>query len=228
MKFYIIFITLIISNYALAAPLKHSKNVINGAQNNISTQECINNNSGGVYLTKINKNKIIKALKELKNIYDSKAELIFKEPIIIIRDWKDRIYINGGAKKPIKVELKIGKHIDRDFNASLPIRIFYRKAPPVPWFRLRIRAQVGILVLEAIHDISGTNNLRPFWDAGIGWDFMRIPMINLNLAGYTGIRSVGGGVGLDLTKNFGVYVGYGLIYNGFRSSVLTSFYFAFN
>jgi len=29
-----------------------------------------------------------------------------------------------------------------------------------------------------------------------------------NVNAYVGVRSVGGGVGIDLTKNFGVYLGY--------------------
>lgn len=181
-----------------------------------------------ICITKSQKNKIVSALHQLEDIHNSKVRLDFSKPVIIIRDWKNRVYISGGAKKPIRARLRIGKYVDRDLAVQFPIQIYYRKAPPEPWFRLRIRAQLGILVPEAITGIVSSGKPKPFWDAGIGWDFFHIPEFGLNLAAYTGIRSAGGGIGLDLTKNFGVYTGYSVIYSGFRSSILSSVYFSFN
>ncbi|HEY8097920.1 MAG TPA: hypothetical protein VIE65_17825, partial [Methylobacter sp.] len=139
-------------------------------------------------------------------------------------DWDDRVYINGGSKKPIQATLKLGDTINRDMEMTLPIKVYYREKPPDPMFRLRIRAQAGILVPELIHTLQGKND--PFWDAGIGWDFFHLNAVNI--AAYTGIRSVGAGIGLDLTKNFGPYLGYSLKYDGFQSSLLTGIYFSFN
>lgn len=184
--------------------------------------------SGGACLTKEQKEKVVEALKELEDIHGSKAELEFPEPIVIIRDWEDRVYINGGEKKPIKAKLRIGQHVDRDLEMQLPIRVFYREAPPPPWFRLRIRAQLGILAPQILQSAKSGGDFKPFWDAGIGWDFVHVPGIELNLAAYTGIRSAGGGLGLDLTKNFGAYAGYSLAYDGWQHSLLVAGYFAFN
>lgn len=184
--------------------------------------------SGGVCLTKEQKEKIVESVKELKNIHESKAELEVEEPIVIIRDWEDRVYINGGDKKPVKLRLKIGEHVDRELEAVLPVSVYYRDKPPDPWFRLRIRAQVGILIPEFIESISNTDNLDSPWDAGIGWDFFHIPGYELNLAAYTGVRSAGGGVGIDLTKNFGIYSGYSFIYKGLSHSFQLAAYFSFN
>jgi hypothetical protein len=179
---------------------------------------------GGVCLTKEGKDKVVAAVKELEGIHSAKAELKFKDEIVIIRDWDDRVYVNGGEKKPVRATLTLGDSVSRDMEVTLPVRISYREKPPDPLFRLRIRAQAGILAPELVKSIGGDPN--PFWDAGIGWDFLHLGPANL--AAYTGIRSAGGGFGLDLTKNFGPYAGYSFTYSGFRSSLLLGGYFSFN
>lgn len=189
--------------------------------------------SGGICLTKAQRDKLSEAVLELQDIHGSKAEIELQEPIVIVRDWEDRVFINGGKKKPIKLKLRVGKHVDRDLEVQLPIQVFYREEPPDPMFRLRIRAQLGVLVPQLVKTVEGAtfgdqNDLEPFWDAGIGWDFFHIQDLSLNVAAYTGIRSAGLGAGLDLTKNFGVYAGYGITYDGWSHTLLTSVYFAFN
>lgn len=184
--------------------------------------------AGGMCITEEEKNALIDALRELQNIHESKAELKLTEPITIVRDWEDRIFINGGRGKPIRVKLRIGEHVDRDLEAVLPIRVFYREKPPDPWFRLRIRAQFGVLVPETADFVSNDGDSGFFVDGGIGWDFFHIPDWSMNLAAYTGARSLGGGLGMDLTKNFGVYAGYALTYGEWNHSLLVSAYFAFN
>lgn len=188
--------------------------------------------SGGICLTKEQKEKLVKAVKELEDIHGSKAEIELEEPIVIVRDWEDRVYVNGGEKKPIKMKLKIGEHVDRDLEVQLPIRVYYREEPPDPWFRLRVRFQAGILIPEAIRSIRNTDDgddetgLEEFWDAGLSWDFLHYDA--LNLAVYTGIRSVGIGPGVDLTKNFGLYAGYSFVYASLGHSLQTAAYFSFN
>jgi len=103
---------------------------------------------------------------------------------------------------------------------QLPIRVYYRPKPPDPMFRLRLRAQAGILLPMIWKDAKGG------WDAGLSFDFFHVG--DVNVAAYTGVRSAGGGVGLDLTRNFGPYVGYSLVYDGFASGVLAGAFFSFN
>ena len=182
--------------------------------------------SGGVCLTKEEKEEVAAALRELRNIHESKAELELTEPIVIVRDWEDRVFINGGEKNPVKMKLRIGEHVDRDLEATLPIRVFYRERPPDPWFRLRIRAQFGVLVPETIHFASTGGDSQFFVDGGIGWDFFHIGPVNL--AAYTGARSSGLNAGLDLTKNFGFYGGPVFVYQGLSFSAETGIYFSFN
>lgn len=190
--------------------------------------------SGGVCLTKEQKEELRAAIKELKDIHESKAEVELLEPIVIVRDWEDRVYINGGEKKPIKMKLRVGEHVDRDMEVQLPIKVFYRDEPqPDPFgFRLRFRFQAGLLVPEMIKSIKHATDddeetgREDFWDAGLSWDFLYYESLNLSV--YAGIRSLGIGPGVDLTKNFGLYAGYSFVYTTLGHSMQTAAYFSFN
>jgi hypothetical protein len=185
----------------------------------VQAEECY-----GKCLTEDQVNKVKKALDELDKIHESPAVVEFQEPIIIIRDWDNRVYINGGEKKLIPLKIRIGDTIDRDMMVKLESQVWYREKPEPPMFRLRIRAQAGILVPEMARTFSG--NKDQFWDAGVGWDFFHLGVFNMTA--FTGVKSAGIGPGIDLTKNFGVYAGYSFVYDGFKSSALTSVYFSFN
>ena len=188
--------------------------------------------SGGICLTKEQKEKLRAAVKELDDIHKSKAEVEIKEPIVIVRDWEDRVYINGGEKKPIGMKLKIGEHVDRDMEIQLPIRVYYREEPPDPWFRLRVRFQAGILVPEAIRSIRNDDNgnddtgLEEFWDLAFALDFFHYESLNLSIQ--VGARALGGGVGVDLTQNFGFHVAPVVTYDGWNPSLWLGPYFSFN
>ncbi len=189
-------------------------------------------NSGGICLTKKQKEELRVAIEELDNIHQSKAEIEFSRPIVIVRDWEDRVYINGGEKKPIPMKLRIGEHVDRDLEAQLPVTVFYRDEPPDPWLRLRIRAQFGILVPEAIRSIRNADDeddetgLEEFWDFAFALDFFHYESLNLSIQ--VGARALGGGVGVDLTKNFGLHVAPVVAYDGWNPSLWLGPYFSFN
>jgi len=173
-----------------------------------------------VCLTEEEKKTVGDSLRELKDIKESKAQVVLKDEIVIVRDWEDRVYINGGEKKPVRATLTLGKTVERDLEIRLPVQTFYREKPPEPMFRLRIRAQAGVLVPSVLKEFKSG------WDAGAGWDFMHLGPVNLSA--YTGIRSVGGGLGLDLTKNFGPYAGYAIVYDGWKSAAMFGVYFSLN
>jgi hypothetical protein len=177
-----------------------------------------------VCLTEPQRDEVTKAVQELKDIKDSQAVLEIQDPIIIIRDWQDRVYIDGGDKKPLRLKLKLGTTIERDMEATLPIQVAYREQPPDPMFRLRIKAESGVLVPQLIKSFGGES--QQFLDIGAGVDFFHLGPVNTSV--HAGIRSVGLNVGLDITKNFGPFAGYALIYDGVRSSILTGLYFSFN
>jgi len=179
---------------------------------------------GGKCLTKGQFEAVKKALEELDSIHKSPAVVTTPDSVVVISDWDGRVYVNGGDTKPIRLKVKIGDTVDRDMAVTLPSVVYYRPKPPDPMFRLRIRAQAGLLVPELVRTAGGDK--QSFWDAGIGWDFFHLGAVNLSA--YTGVRSLGGGLGLDLTRNFGPYVGYSLVYDGLRSSVNAGVYFSFN
>jgi hypothetical protein len=177
-----------------------------------------------VCLTEEQRKKVVESVKELDDIRSSKAEVQLKDQVVIVEDWDGRVYVNGGSTKPLRGRLTIGKHVDRELAVELPVRVYYRPKPPDPMFRLRFRAQVGVLIPEAVRSVRD-ESLEPFADAGLSLDFFHVDIVNV--AAYLGARSLGGGLGIDLTKNFGAYAGYALTYD-WNSSVLSGAYFAFN
>ena len=182
-------------------------------------QECPPAQQCDLCLGPEDKKTVVDSLKELKSIKESKAVLKLKGDIVIVRDWQDRVYVNGGSAKPVDATLTLGSTINRDMEIQLPVQVYYRPKPPDPMFRLRIRAQAGVLVPMIWKDSKGG------WDAGISFDFFHYDIFNI--AAYTGVRSAGGGVGMDLTRNFGPYVGYSLVYDGWQSGILAGAYFSF-
>jgi hypothetical protein len=168
--------------------------------------------------------KLRKAVDELDDIHKSPATVEFQDPVVIIRDWDGRVYVNGGASQPLRLKIRVGKHVDRDMQTTIDSRVWYRPQPESPMLRLRIRAQVGVLVPEMVKTVG--KDSQAFWDAGVGWDFFHLGIVNLSA--FTGVRSIGAGPGIDITKNFGLYAGYSLVYDGFKSSILTTAYFSFN
>ncbi len=183
------------------------------------------NKSGGACLDKPQLDAVRSALKELDVIHSSPASLTTQDPIIVIHDWQGRVYVNGGSTKPLLFKLKLGDTVDRDMAVTLTTQVYYRDKPADPMFRLRIRAQAGILVPELARTVVDSNSQR-FWDGGVALDFFHLG--DFNTSAYVGVFSAGGGFGYDLTKNFGPYVGYSMVYDGFRSSLLTGVYFSIN
>lgn len=186
------------------------------------TTDCVP--SGGRCLSSDQLNRVKKALEELDGIHQAKATVEVQDTVTIISDWDGRVYVNGGETNPVRMKLKLGDTIDRDMAIVLPTQVYYRPKPPDPMFRLRIRAQAGLLIPGALKRLKGESS--SFADAGIGWDFFHLG--SFNVSGYTGVASLGAGFGLDLTKNFGPYVGYALVYDGLQSSILGGVYFSFN
>lgn len=179
---------------------------------------------GGKCLDSAELGDVKKAVRELDEIHRSPAVLTFQSPVVIVHDWDGRVYVNGGETKPVRVKLKIGDTVDRDLAVTVPVQVYYRPKPPDPVFRLRVRAQIGILPFDLVS--TATGDKRRFWDASVGWDLLHFGPVNFSVN--TGVASSGVGVGLDLTNNFGVTAAYALSYDGFRSGVFTGAYFSFN
>lgn len=186
----------------------------------VRAEECVPP-PGGKCLTEEQLNKVKEALKELDSIKKSEMKVDISRPVVIIRDWDGRVYVNGGEKKPVEMRVTVGT-IDRTLAVEYPTVIYYRTKPPDPMFRLRIRAQAGALM----PDVWKKKEDRSYVDGGVGFDFFHLGPLNLDL--YAGILSLGPGLGLDITRNFGARVGYSLVYKDLHSAVFTGAYFSFN
>lgn len=168
--------------------------------------------------------QVKQALQELDAIHKAPAEVTVQDPVVVIQDWQGRVYVNGGDKQPIRMKLKLSDTVDRDMAVTLETKVYYREKPPDPMFRLRIRAQAGLLAPQLIDAVRGKK--QNFFDAGVGWDFFHLGLVNA--AVHTGVFSSGATVGVDVTKNFGGFGGFALAYDGLRPSALLGLYFAFN
>lgn len=161
---------------------------------------------------------IVYALEQLQDIHDSEAKVEFTTPIEIIRDWDGRIYVNGGGKRPIESELKIGKYLSRTLHMNIPVKVSYLEKPEDPMFRFRVKAEFHVLVPELIKK-------EDFIDVGVSLDFFHIK--NFNTSAYVGFRSGGISLGYDVTKNFGVQLTPSFVYTSLKLSGSTGVYFSF-
>ncbi len=184
----------------------------------------LNAKAGQVCLEQDQYNQVKLAIQELDKIHKAEARIEVLDSIYIIHDWDGRVYVSGGSQKPIRMRLHLSEYIDRDMNATIQPVIFYRPKPPDPMFRLRYRAQVGVLLPQLVYVLKNKENTG--WDAGIGFDFFHYKDVNVSVD--AGVFSAGASVGLDLTKNFGVNAGYHFIYGGFQSGAYIGPYFSFN
>lgn len=162
--------------------------------------------------------KIVYALEQLQDIHNSEAKVEFTSSIEIVRDWDGRIYVNGGSKKPIESELKIGKYLSRTLRMNVPVKVSYLEKPEDPMFRFRMKAEFHVLIPELVKK-------EDFIDAGVSLDFFHIK--NFNTSAYVGFRSAGLSFGYDVTKNFGVQLTPSFVYTSLKPSGSTGVYFSF-
>jgi len=169
--------------------------------------------------------KVIEALDELDSLHRNPAQVQVLDPIVVIRDWDGRVYVNGGMKVPLRMKLKISPSLERDLVVNVQPRVYTREKPADPMFRFRLRAQLGILARGTYERIKNGGS----WplDGGLAADFFHLGPVNVSL--YAGIFSAGPQIGLDLTKNFGVFAGYSFVYlQPAKPDVLTGVFFSFN
>lgn len=156
---------------------------------------------------------VILAVLEQKRCQLEEAPEITLDPITIIVDKDGRIYTSGNGPRPYKVRIDwCGYEIEGE--GQVPVVAAVREEPT--WgFRFRPKATVGVLPFAS--------NGR-FFDAGLLVEPFHVSWVNVN--GYVGVQSVGGGIGVDVTTNFGGYVGYSLSYSG-NPGAFAGAYFAF-
>lgn len=170
--------------------------------------------------------KFIQLLQERKCLDDTVPKFELDE-IVIMTDSENHTYYTGkGAKAPYTVGMTWCTY---DVKAEGIVKINVAlKEPPVWGFRFRPKASVQYLPLLALFQ----NNAYSGIDVGVGADLLYWKYANLGV--HLGFRSVGLVAGVDITKNFGFDVGWGIAWEALvdpRSAPLNNlslgFYFAF-
>lgn len=138
------------------------------------------------------------------------------DPVTIITDRQGRVYTSGTGPRPYKVELVWCNYT---VKAEGQINVLAAQLAEPSWgWRFRVKATVGYLPLAGLSrgPLAGLDGGALFEPVYWRW-------LNANV--FLGARSVGVGLGLDLTRNLGVYTGYSWTWDG-RSQVLGAVSFA--
>lgn len=165
---------------------------------------------------------IVRLLEDKKCQLDEAPE--FKlDPIQVITDRQGRVFFSGADPKPYTLTMTwCNYEIEAKGKVNL---IAAKREPPIWGFRLRPKAYMGLVPSDAFYGSDDPRRFRDFVDAGVMVDFLHYDWANLNAA--VGYRSVGGGVGFDITENFGVYSGYALTWVDWHHNVNLSLWFSF-
>lgn len=173
--------------------------------------------SGKVCVDKEDMPVLIEALKEKKCLLSQEPK-VATTPITVITDRQGRIYASGNQPNPFTVHLEWCNY---SIDAEGSTKILAAKLVEPSWgFRFRPKATVGILGTELLRGEKFTSTL----DGGALLEPFYFHWVNLNA--YVGIRSVGGGLGVDLTKNVGVNLSYAVTWESWRSNPFLSVSFA--
>lgn len=160
----------------------------------------------------------VEALKEKQCLKTTQPALTL-DPLTIVVDKQGRIYGSGSNPKPYKVHLAWCNYT---LDAEGETKIIAAEATPQTYgFRFRPKAALGVLGTELVLDSKASNAI----DGGLLLEPFFFQWVNINA--YVGFRSVGAGLGFDITKNFGLYAGYAITWGGWRSNPLASLYFSF-
>jgi len=158
------------------------------------------------------------ALREKKCLQEEKPKFQL-DPIVIITDVEGRVYYSGSQPVPYSVTMKWCNY-EVVGQGKLEVTVAKRE-PPVWGFRFRPKFAGSFLFVDAFKQSSAGEAV----DVGILWDLAYYRSFNLNVA--TGFRSVGAGLGMDVTKNFGVYAGYAFSWWTLLHNPQAGLYFSF-
>lgn len=174
--------------------------------------------AGKVCLPEADLEKFVAITRERKCLDDSKPEFTI-DSVTIVTDADGRVFYSGAdPKTPYKLHMKwchysIGAEGKIELVAALT-------TPETSGLRFRPKAYLGYLPLKL-----ADRDVNEGIDAGILIDLAYIEWVNFNVA--AGFRSVGGGLGFDLTSNFGAYAGYALGWTKPLHNANVGIYFAF-
>jgi len=162
--------------------------------------------------------KAQKCLKETKPSFDL-------DPVTITIDKDGRVFYTGSEPKPYTLRMKWCSY---DVEAKGKVNLVAAMREPPEWeFRFRLKAYTSLLLAEPFYPTltEKKTEFADLTDIGVMVDFFHYKWLNINVA--LGYRSVGGGLGFDLTRNFGVYAGYGLTWGTWHHNPNVGLYFSF-
>lgn len=159
----------------------------------------------------------IQLLKDQKCRTETEPEFTL-DSVSVVTDRQGRIYYSGNGPKPYKLKVDWCNY---EINAEAEVKVHVAQREEPTWgFRPRFKATVGVLFTEMLErdfesSLDGGLLFEPFY-----WNL-------LNLNAYVGVRSFGGGVGVDITTNFGGYAGLAVTWGGWRMNPMASLFFSF-
>lgn len=145
--------------------------------------------------------------------------LVTAEPISIVLDRQGRVFGSGTGDKPFKLRLDwCNYQIDTESKIKL---VAAQRVEPEWGFRLRAKAAFGVLTRELIEG----RNLTEYGDIGLMVEPFYFRWVNLN--GFVSFRSIGVGLGVDITTNFGVAALLNTRWSMWHADPMIAVYFAF-
>ena len=159
----------------------------------------------------------VKLLREKQCLQSAKPEVKF-DPITLTEDKEGRVFVTGANPLPYTVRMKWCNY---EVEATGKLNVTVAKVEPETWgFRFRLKAAPGYLPVTALTEQDGY--------AGVDFGLLAEPFFVqwANLNAYVGVRSVGAGVGFDLTRNFGLYVGYAVTWGTWQHNPHAALSFA--
>lgn len=158
-------------------------------------------------------------LKERKCLQSEKPQFEL-DSIDIVVDRDGRVFYSGASPHPYKLKMRWCNY---DVEAEGKVSVVAAVQEP-PWygFRFRPKAYAGVLLIESFRRGKTPKDAV---DAGLMADLFYVSDFNLNV--HAGFRSVGAGLGVDIFKSFGAYVGYALAWDGLHHNPEASLWFSF-
>jgi hypothetical protein len=174
--------------------------------------------AGKVCLPKADLEKFVALARERKCLDESEPEFTL-DSISVVTDTDGRVFYSGAdPRRPYKVTMK-WCHLTVVGDGEVEL-VAAMRTPDTSGFRFRPKAYLGYLPLKL-----SERDFDEGIDAGMLVDLAYIEWVNFNVA--AGFRSVGAGLGFDLTANFGAYAGYALGWTDPLHNVNAGIYFAF-
>ena len=154
---------------------------------------------GSVCVSPEDMTTVVQLLKD-KQCQQTTSPVFILDSINIVVDQSGRIYHSGDEPHPYSLKMNWCNY---EVVAKGSVKLVVAKKEPPTWgFRVRPKFAGTFLFWDAFYQDSASEAV----DVGLLWEFLFWEEFNVNLA--TGFRSIGAGLGLDLSKNMTLYGGY--------------------